>query len=390
MTDPSSTKNATKRARVGTVIRRRTISSSGWYVVIAFAAGVLGEALYAIFERPWLGTFSSSLLFSLASVAAGALFGFLFGIPHSNSKANLPSTGRAIQDESLAPTSHGPAKELSLTIAPSTILEEVADWLSKLILGASLTQIGRLPHGSYVLFHAMAAALGSTKGSIAFAGGVVIYFAGAGFVVGWLSSYFALTPAIVRLQRSLTQQVLDLQAQAVRAEREGDQATAGRLRAASRAQLETFSEVVSRYEQTFARPRSDPGRVRSLDLAIADAANSFLAEDPSQTDVFRRYQSGSQREREIALAAMAADPDLASFGAVLDSIEHSRSAIEQFQAFRVALGLTPSLSNEQGAELRRAVTHEVDSAEHFSRASARYRLAQELLSRLPQQDTNAG
>jgi hypothetical protein len=78
---------------------------------------------------------------SLASGGVGALLGFLFGMPRS-----LPETNH--QNRGL----HG--------YLDNTNLLEVSDWLTKIIVGLSLVQIGKLPSAVSQLGRTLAPALG--------------------------------------------------------------------------------------------------------------------------------------------------------------------------------------------------------------------------------------
>ena len=130
-----------------------------WLLVCAaLSLGILGEVLYAFAARPWLATFSASLLFSLAALVGGGLFGFLFGLPHAGASASSSSRNPPRGQGSGTGAADQGALDLGSQeseVTPSTNLQQIADWLTKLIIGAGLTQLGRLPHASFVLFHAM-------------------------------------------------------------------------------------------------------------------------------------------------------------------------------------------------------------------------------------------
>ena len=105
-----------------------------------------------------LALFCHSGMLSLAFAALGALVGFLFGIP----KTQQPDKGTGKDSAS--------SSAQASQIKPNTNLEEVSDWLTKIILGAGLTQLMRVPekiknigwyfendfHGSKLLPEAMA------------------------------------------------------------------------------------------------------------------------------------------------------------------------------------------------------------------------------------------
>ncbi len=110
--------------------------------------------------------FSLLCMFSFASVTIGGLVGFIFGIP------------RTVES---SPTAGHNAR----TTAPNTNLEQISDWLTKLLVGATLTQLGNIPSAATALFSGMADAMGTGASGKAFAGGLVIYSTGVGFVTVW-------------------------------------------------------------------------------------------------------------------------------------------------------------------------------------------------------------
>jgi len=136
---------------------------------LALAIGLLGIALYALKAPDRLSAFASGLMFAAASAAAGALFGFLFGVPRTKS-----SDGAT------------PSSVSTSTIQPNTNLEQISDWLTKILVGVTLVQLGTIRSGAQRLFNSMAPSLGNKPGSAAVAGAIVIYFAGAGFISSWL------------------------------------------------------------------------------------------------------------------------------------------------------------------------------------------------------------
>jgi hypothetical protein len=366
-------------------------------VAFAFLLGILAECLYGFAARPWLATFSASLLFSLAALVAGGFFGFLFGLPQSHGSSSTS------QHSSSPPVSPLAADDLlsvpaspSSDITASTNLQQVADWLTKLILGAGLTQLGRLPHASAVLFRAMSASIGGSasatvasgsSSATAVAGGIAIYFALLGFVTGWLATYFFLTPAMTKVHRnvvSLVEQSGLLAARANRLEAAGETDRADKLRAASERQSATAKSLIATYATAYARPRSDPSRIPDLDRSIAAAAREGLAADPTIGEVKAKYDVGNQREREVALAMMADDPSKADIDALVTSITTSNTAVEQYQALRAASAAAPHFAPELASQLRAAVQSELDSNAHFSLSSERYRLAQSILASLPE------
>lgn len=150
--------------------------------VLNWARAGLVIGIFVIGATVFAGTSKDSPIFNisgamvlsaslLAAIALGGLLGFLFGIPKS---------GIGGKPENAASAASKPANRVN------TNLEEVSDWLTKLILGAGLTQIGTL----WAMFVEMSQRIGIRGfGSLTYggviAGGLIIY----GLVVGFIAGY---------------------------------------------------------------------------------------------------------------------------------------------------------------------------------------------------------
>ncbi|WP_346104461.1 hypothetical protein [Nonomuraea maheshkhaliensis] len=117
-----------------------------------------------------------SMLISAAAFVVGGLAGFLFALPRSLT---------AISERSSA----GPStQQQTLTVRANTNLEDVSDWLTKIIVGLTLTQLGEIPDGASTLFHTLGAALGDDEENAVFAGLLTVFCFTVGFIEGWLST----------------------------------------------------------------------------------------------------------------------------------------------------------------------------------------------------------
>ena len=97
-------------------------------------------SLYPLAQSPWTG-FDDFLrllgtcgLLSAASFISGGFIGCLFGIPRTLT-SSLPAVTQA--------TSEG-VKLAPVTVQPNTNLEQISDWLTKVLVGVGLTQITEL------------------------------------------------------------------------------------------------------------------------------------------------------------------------------------------------------------------------------------------------------
>lgn len=86
-----------------------------------------------------LSLFCHEALLSLAFGAVGSIVGFLFGIPRSSNGLANDSPKDTTDKDSLDPAG------LAQRHGEKTNLEQVSDWLTKVILGAGLTQLVNVP-----------------------------------------------------------------------------------------------------------------------------------------------------------------------------------------------------------------------------------------------------
>jgi hypothetical protein len=104
-------------------------------------AGIGGLAMiaYAIaVGSQWriLSIAAVALLAGIAGVMVGLFIGFLFGVPKS--LQGRSSTGQ--QTDRVAPN----PKEVAAAYEANTNLEQISDWLTKILVGVSLTQLTKI------------------------------------------------------------------------------------------------------------------------------------------------------------------------------------------------------------------------------------------------------
>jgi hypothetical protein len=93
----------------------------------------------------FLGVLSNSALLGAAFISIGALLGFIFGIPRVPRSAapTAPQSQPAGAATGSASTATPPQNDRRLT--PNTNLEDISDWLTKILVGAGLAQLAVLP-----------------------------------------------------------------------------------------------------------------------------------------------------------------------------------------------------------------------------------------------------
>jgi hypothetical protein len=139
-----------------------------WIIPCICVFGVAMILIYAI-QLPsgvrW-GAFVVAVVIGSSAFLIGGLVGFLFGIPRTV-QSSIPSTG-------------------DTQYQGNTNLEQVSDWLTKIIVGVSLVEIGRVIPALAKLAGILKAPLGGQPSSAAFGLGVVIASALTGFFFFYL------------------------------------------------------------------------------------------------------------------------------------------------------------------------------------------------------------
>ena len=122
--------------------------------------------------------------------AVGAFPGFLFGLPKSNNATNTGSAG-------------GDA----LSMAPSTGLEQIADWLTKIIVGAGLVELKSILPWFGGLCTSVAAEYSSTPPSPTFVGGWTLFFVVVSFIAAYNLTRVYLSPVYRDLEKLVRERV---------------------------------------------------------------------------------------------------------------------------------------------------------------------------------------
>ncbi len=186
------------------------------------------------------------LFWALSSFGVSGVVGFLFGFPRTVQREVVrpPATEPGGKAEAGSPAPAGVPTDIELQQLPNTHLEEVSDWLTKIIIGVTLVQFREF--AAYFRDSAAVFAAGLEGGAradnLAFAQAVMVYFSVLGFLVGFLLTRLLL-PQALRVSDQLT-----VMRKEVRELRQGVQAEVNKLR-----------QVV----ETARIAPPDPGRVAS-------------------------------------------------------------------------------------------------------------------------------
>jgi hypothetical protein len=173
----------------------------------------------------------------------------------------------------------------------------------------------------------------------------------------------------------------DKYALAEASEEAGNEDLAEQLRAEARTLLEAAAgPVAANYRAIRWSMEAGPERTMALEAVVAQA-HRLATEQSFEPDQVRDWlRHGTEEERITALAMMQARPDLRDFGAVVATIDDSRSAFEQHHAMRLALDMVDSLDEVQ--RIRLAQTVRSVRGFRFRRDTDRWQLSEAILHRL--------
>jgi hypothetical protein len=261
-----------------------------------------------------------ALLWALASLTAGGGIGFLFGIPRS-SAVTRPTPAPAEGGTPKAPVAGVETESLR----PNTNLEEVSDWLTKIIVGLGLVNLGEIGPGLATISAKVAAGWPSLpvgQGQ-SIASAIIVTFAVSGFLASYVYTRLFLQGAIGRADKDLgaigrTDEALASLPQAVADPDLPAALTAQELRVAERIQQATRAEdlpamvekmrsLAREYEQIRQTDESSPERTQKMANIVQKMRGLALATMPALPD-FMRSSSPGERLAAVAMLQTRFDP----------------------------------------------------------------------------------
>ena len=209
--EPDATDNSDKKDRASEPEDERDKdlrwTKTGFFFFGGFCLGglLIYSLQYVASEkwRPIARIAGSSLLIACASFLIGALLGFIFAIPRALQGTRPPESGQAGKADGSGGTS-------GLEYQVNTNLEQISDWLTKIIVGIGLVQLGKMPEYVNRLGDYFGDCFGDAPGSAAIAVVVIIAFLVLGFLVGYLITRLYVTGAFKRAERDKVKPVADI------------------------------------------------------------------------------------------------------------------------------------------------------------------------------------
>ncbi len=167
---------------------RQSAANRGWVLTLGGAA-ILGLVLVFVLSIPDGRRFAASALVAVAAAMAGALLGFLFGLPRSRRDpvATVPAAAAVPPvmpdgDPTKPPVSPTDAHEY----IPNTNLDDISDWLTKILVGVGLTQLGTIPDQFQRLVNFTRSAIGTGEEAASITAAILVAYAIIGFMACYL------------------------------------------------------------------------------------------------------------------------------------------------------------------------------------------------------------
>jgi hypothetical protein len=273
---------------------RNDNSRSKWrfYLGISIVAGIVAVFLHTL-EYSQTREFSAGFLLAGASLFLGVLVGFIFGIPKT-SKSSADSTN---------PLEANSAVAYSL----NTNLEEISDWLTKMLVGVGLVQLTAIPGYIRRIAIYWESSIGKSFPA-AYVAALIIFFLSTGFLMGYLWTRLALIGDFIEQDpRRLINSLIDDIAQTAKRDPNITSRTVGQ-QVVSVQELRT-AEAIAKISSTSSISLED---LRGQIDILAAKYESIRATMPSGDTRTREMEIVASQIRGYALAAFQLLPEYTS------------------------------------------------------------------------------
>jgi hypothetical protein len=319
------------------------------YVALPAAVGLLCYAGWN--HQDFLAILGSGLLVSVASLVVGGLIGFLFGIPKTGDGPKQTPEAVGTTTQPVSPGKNG--------LRRNTNIEEISDWLTKIIVGLGIFELKNAPS----LIRKMANFLSPAFGGKAASGAVAIIlataFAASGFLLGYLLTVLFITQAIVRsdpsssrVEQNLAQ---DAKAAKLVAEVAGDLPN-GQIPETVKDQVRSLAQ---RYERERASRAPGPERTAVMEEITSEIRRLALIAYPMIDDL---AASASPGDRLAAIAFLQIKPAAKWLNWLADRFAKETPFV-RFQAALALRNAARGVSEEDKTVLRTAIARGIKTLE---------------------------
>ncbi|MFF4422246.1 tetratricopeptide repeat protein [Streptomyces sp. NPDC001549] len=302
----------------------------GWSIA-AVLVGVLTILAY-VGQFEWTTAWAvigATLIVAAAAFAIGMLLGFIFGLP------------RTFEDSASGLQTDDPPARRRLSLyswslyRSNTNLEQISDWLTKILVGVGLVQLIKLPAAAQSLGRWLKPALGNVPSTEAFAIGLTAYYTVTGFFVGYLLTRLCMAAALSSADAGVHE--LQRKIQTLIFAQKGEDP--------EKKKVEELGKKVERFEEetglrldanayvALAQQLKDVGKYDSAVEAYLRVAE-LRPEDPAPLDqagvVRGKFQARYKEANELYRRALLVDPSYA--GALYNSACNSMRQDKRIEA----------------------------------------------------------
>lgn len=280
----------------------------------------------------------TATLWSMACLACGAIIGFLFGIPRVLQQEAQPAAPPA---NNQSEGNHQAAAPATYRLQVNTNLEQISDWLTKIIVGVGLIELRNFPGYLDRASSFIGGGLGGGGNAQVLAGSMIIYFAVVGFLAGYLLTRLYLTGAFKRADEKAIVNVggneltLIEVSELVRSSIADLQTKVGELQRGMGEMQQAVQDTNPSFSITAAAaPQAEPVKVRSI-LWVDDYPknNSLIVEHLSKLGI-EVVTALSTREGLELLRSKKFDRVISDMGRVEDGRRVGTAGIDLIRAIR--------------------------------------------------------
>lgn len=346
---------------------RASESRSKWkcYLGTGIAAGIGAVALHT-WNNDQAREFGAGFVLAGASLFVGIFIGFLFGIPKT-SKINPEDAALSAKDGS----------EASYRL--NTNLEDISDWLTKMLIGVGLVQLTSIPNYLKKVALYWQSSVGSGFPA-AYAAAIIIFFCTVGFLVGYLWTRLALIEDFIEQdpQRLIKKLINDIKQKAENnptiatpyADRqvvtEQEVRTAEKIATLSAASGVTLNDLrrnidilAAKYESIRATMPSGYDRTRAMEIVASQMRGYTLA----AYGLLHEYAgSSSAGKRLVAIGFLETKPNSQYFEWLAERFREEVPFLQYHAAVALRNATKQGLSAAQTQQLQSACTKALDYA----------------------------
>jgi hypothetical protein len=164
-------------------------------LTVVVMIGLAGTLWYSVQfgSGAWVRISGIALGVAGAALLVGGLLGFLFGIPRTQQHEGADTP--LVLDT--------PGSNTKPIYRPNTNLEQISDWLTKILIGVGLTQISELRSMFIRASQDVAAAIDPQLRNGSFASAILVFFSVTGFLLGFLWTRLSLVGLMYRADSML-------------------------------------------------------------------------------------------------------------------------------------------------------------------------------------------